>query len=58
MVAAVTAELNPGTWLPAGHFAVRTNFSAPLIKAKMQQSLQQNKTAGLVTLQGSEADGS
>jgi aromatic ring hydroxylase len=56
-VVAVTPEVNAGMWLPAEHFAVRTKFSAPLIYPNLQQSLQQNKTAGLVTLEGLEADG-
>jgi hypothetical protein len=57
MVAAVTAEMNAGMWLPAEHFAVRTIYSAPSIHPNLQQSLRQNKTAGLVTLEGLEADG-
>jgi hypothetical protein len=57
MVGAVTTELSAGMWLPAGHLAVRTAYSAPSVQPNLQQSLQQNKTAGLVTLEGREADG-
>jgi hypothetical protein len=57
MVAAVTAEMNAGIWLPAEHFAVRTIYSAPSIRPNLQQSLRQNKTAGLGTLEGSGTDG-
>ena len=57
MVGAGTTEINAGMRLPAGHFAVRAKFSAPLIYPNLQQSLQQNKTAGLVALEELEADG-
>jgi hypothetical protein len=57
MVAAVTPKIDAGMWLPAEHFAVRTIYSAPSIQPNLQQSLRQNKTAGLGTLEGREADG-
>jgi hypothetical protein len=44
-------------WLPAEHFAARTTYSVPSIHPNLQQSLQQNKTAGLGTLEGRAADG-
>ena len=57
MVVAVTPEMDAGMWLLAEHFAARTTSSAPSVHPNLQQSLQQNKTAGLVTLEGTEADG-
>lgn len=57
MVAAITPEISAGMWLPAEHFGFVRMHSEPSIHAKLQQSLRQNKTAGLVTLEGSEADG-
>ena len=57
MVAAVTPEMDAGMWLPAEHFAFGEIHSEPLVQVNLQQSLQQNKTAGLVTLEGTEADG-
>ena len=44
-------------WLLAEHFAVRATISAPSIHPNLQQSLQQNKTAGLGTLEGRAVDG-
>jgi hypothetical protein len=57
MVVAVTPEIVAGMWLPAGHFAVRTTHSEPLVGPNLRQSLQKNKTTGLVTLEGPETDG-
>jgi hypothetical protein len=57
MVAAVTPKRDAGMWLPAEHFAARTTYSVPSIHPNLQQSLQQNKTAGLGTLEGRAADG-
>ena len=57
MVAAVTPEIVAGMWLPAEHFAVHTAHAEPLVRPNLQQPLQQNKTTGLVTLEGPEADG-
>jgi hypothetical protein len=57
MVAAVTPKIDAGIWLPAEHFAVRTIYTAPSIHPNLRQSLGQNKTVGLVTLEGLEADG-
>jgi len=57
MVAAVTSQVTAEMWLPAEHFAFHTAYSAPRFIRNLQQSLQHNKTAGLVTLEGREADG-
>jgi hypothetical protein len=57
MGAAVTPEVDAGMWLPAEHFAVRTTHSEPLVRPNLQQPLRKNKTTGLVTLEGPEADG-
>jgi hypothetical protein len=57
MVAAVMPETIAGMWLPAEHFAFGEIHSAPSVHPNLQQSLQQNKTAGLVTLEGLAADG-
>ena len=52
MVVAVTPEINAGMWLPAEHFAVGGIHSAPSVQPNLPQSLRENKTAGLVTLEG------
>jgi hypothetical protein len=57
MVAAVAPEIDAGMWLPAEHFAVGSTRLRPVVQLNLQQPLQQNKTTGLVTLEGSEADG-
>ena len=57
MVAAVTAEMNAGIWLPAEHFAVGSTRLRPLVQLNLPQPLRKNKTTGLVTLEGTEADG-
>jgi hypothetical protein len=57
MVAAVTRERNTGIWLPAGHFAVGSTRLRPVVQLNLPQPLRKNKTTGLVTLEGSEADG-
>jgi hypothetical protein len=57
MVAAVTPEINAGMSLPAEHFAFAGMHSEPLVRPNLPPPLQQNKTTGLVTLEGPEADG-
>lgn len=57
MVAAVTPEINAGMWLPADHFDFGGMHSELSVHPNLQQSLRENKTAGLVTLEGFEADG-
>ena len=57
MVAAVTPAIIAEMWLPAEHFAFGGTHTEPWVHANLQQSLRQNKTAGLVTLEGTEADG-
>jgi hypothetical protein len=57
MVAAVMPEIIAGMWLPAEHFAFGEIHSEPLVQVNLPQSLRENKTAGLVTLEGTEADG-
>jgi hypothetical protein len=57
MVVAVTPEISAGMWLPAEYFAFADMHSEPLVQLNLPQSLRQNKTAGLVTLEGLEADG-
>ena len=57
MVAAVTAEINVGMWLPAEHFTVGSTRLRPVMQLNLPQPLRKNKTIGLVTLQGSETDG-
>ena len=57
MVAAVTPEIDAGMWLPAGHFAVGSTRLRPVVQVNLPQPLCKNKTAGLVTLEGREADG-
>jgi len=57
MVVAVTPEMDAGMWLPAEHFAFGEIHSEPLVQVNLPQSLRENKTAGLVTLEGTEADG-
>jgi hypothetical protein len=44
-------------WLPAGHFAVGSTRLRPVVQVNLPQPLRKNKTAGLVTLEGREADG-
>jgi hypothetical protein len=56
-VAAVTSQAHAETWLPADHFALACAPSQPSIRLNLPQSLRQNKTAGLVTLRRSDADG-
>jgi hypothetical protein len=57
MVVAVTPEISAGMWLPAEYFAFADMHSVPLVQLNLPQSLRQNKTAGLITLEGSETDG-
>jgi hypothetical protein len=57
MVAAVTAEMNAGMWLPAEHFAVGGTRLRPVVRVNLPQPLRRNKTTGLITLEGSETDG-
>jgi hypothetical protein len=57
MVAAVAPKINAGMWLPAKHFAVGSTRLRPVVQVNLPQPLCKNKTAGLVTLQGSETDG-
>jgi hypothetical protein len=57
MVAAVAPETYPGMWLPAGHFAFAGTRLRPVVQVNLPQPLRKNKTAGLVTLEGAEADG-
>jgi hypothetical protein len=57
MVAAVTPEINAGMSLPAEHFAVGGTRLRPVVRVNLPRPLQQNKTTGLVTLEGSETDG-
>jgi len=57
MVVAVTPETSAGMWLPAEHFDFGGMHSELSVHANLQQSLRENKTAGLVTLEGPEADG-
>jgi hypothetical protein len=57
MVAAVTPEIDAGMWLPAGHFAFGSTRLGPVVQVNLPQPLRKNKTTGLVTLEGSEADG-
>jgi hypothetical protein len=57
MVAAVTPETCAGMWLPAEHFDFGGMRSELSVQPNLQQSLRENKTAGLVTLEGLEADG-
>jgi hypothetical protein len=58
MVAAVTAEISAGMWLPAEHFTVGSTRLRPVVQLNLPQPLRKNKTTGLVTLEGSETDGS
>ena len=57
MVAAVTPEMIAGMWLPAGHFAAGHMHSEPLVQLNLPQPVRKNKTAGLITWEGSETDG-
>jgi hypothetical protein len=57
MLVAVTPEISAGMWLPAEHFASGGMHPEPLVQPNLQELLRENKTAGLVTLEGSEADG-
>jgi hypothetical protein len=57
MVTAVAAEVNAGKWLPAEHFTVGGTRLRPVVQLNLPQPLRKNKTTGLVTLEGSEADG-
>jgi hypothetical protein len=45
-------------WLPADRFAVGSRHSEYLVQPNLPQPLRENKTTGLVTLEGPEADGS
>jgi len=56
-VAAVTSRVDAGKWLPAEHFAASRVSLQPSILPNLPQPLRKNKTAGLVTREGSEADG-
>jgi hypothetical protein len=57
MVAAVTAEIRVGMWLPAEHFTVGGTRLRPVVQPNLPQPLRKNKTTGLVTLEGPGADG-
>jgi hypothetical protein len=57
MVAAVTPEADSGMWLPAEHFAVGSTPSWRLVQPNLPQPVRKNKTTGLVTLEGPEANG-
>jgi hypothetical protein len=57
VVGAVTSEVNAGMWLPAERFAVGGMHSESLLQLRLPEPLCKNKTAGLITLEGSEADG-
>ena len=57
MVAAVTADMNAGMWLPAEHFAVGSTRLRSVAQLNLPQPLRKNKTTGLITLEGSETDG-
>jgi hypothetical protein len=57
MVAAVTADMNAGMWLPAEHFAVGSTRLWPVVQVNLPQPFRKNKTTGLITLEGSETDG-
>jgi hypothetical protein len=57
MVVAVTPETSAGMWLPAEHFDFGGMHSESSNQPNLQQSLRENKTTGLVTLEGLEADG-
>jgi len=57
MVAGVTPEIDAGMWLPAEHFAIGSKCLWPSVQPNLQQPARKNKTIGLVTLEGSEADG-
>jgi hypothetical protein len=53
MVAVAMAEMNAGMWLPAGYFAVGGTRLPPVVQVNSPQPLRNNKTAGLITLEGS-----
>jgi hypothetical protein len=56
-VAAVTPEIDAGTWLPAEHFALRGTSLWPPVHPNLPQPVRKNKTVGLVAREGADADG-
>jgi hypothetical protein len=56
-VGAFTLLVDAQTSLPADHFAFVAAPSRPSIWMNLPQPLRQNKTAGLVTGEGADADG-
>ncbi len=57
MEAVGTPKVDAGMWLPATHFAVDGTHSGPPVLPGSQRKLLRNKTVGLETLEGAEADG-